>query len=57
MSELSEEGLVAAIQVQLIYIIMRLVHGENQADGLDLQIVITFKVGYHLASLVWDLLN
>lgn len=46
MNTFSEDELLAAIQVQLIYIIMRLIHGVSQPGGLDLQIMVTFKVSH-----------
>ncbi|KAI3324751.1 hypothetical protein HD806DRAFT_493507 [Xylariaceae sp. AK1471] len=44
MNSLSEECLLAAIQAQSMYIIMRLADGVTEPDDLDLQLLIAFKV-------------
>ena len=48
MNDLSDECLLAAIQVQVTYLIMRLVDGAAQPDKLDVQLLLTFKVGFWL---------
>ncbi|KAI0120999.1 hypothetical protein BJ170DRAFT_156515 [Xylariales sp. AK1849] len=44
MNDFSDECLLAATQVQIMYLIMRLIDGATQPDPIDLQIVVTFKV-------------
>ncbi|KAM0815745.1 putative C6 zinc finger domain containing protein [Seiridium cardinale] len=44
MVDMSEECFLGAIQVQVMYLIMRVVDGETHPDPLNLQLLATFKV-------------
>ena len=44
MNSFSDECLLAAIQVQVMYLVMRLIDGATQPSELDVQLLVTFKV-------------